>query len=458
MTGSTETQDDQAARRSQPQKPREEDHLFLVLECDRPTALGARYSLEGVGQVIFGRGTTRAATRAARDGVLTLHVELPGRSLSRHHARLVRRHDHWQLEDMQSKNGTFVDGERVERWSLSSGGTFEVGHTFFTLAPRLATPADVSDVDLDDVRGPAADIASLLPMRQTEATAFARVAESRVPILLRGDTGTGKEVFARAAHALSRPNGPFVALQSGALAPAHVEASLFGYDEGAFAGATRRELGFLRTADGGTLFLDEVGDLSLVAQAALLRVLETGEVVPVGASSPISVDIRVIASSNQPLEALVARGSFRADLLARIAGYSHLLPPLAERIVDIGAIVARAVGTSTLSTAAGRALLGYGWPRNAREVRQCIESAAALAAAGEILPEHLPLSVMAADDDGGADGDSADDAELREKLEAALKAAHGNVAEVARAMGKRPTQVYRWAKRFGFNPAAFRRR
>ncbi|MCU0684434.1 MAG: sigma-54-dependent Fis family transcriptional regulator [Polyangiaceae bacterium] len=335
MMGSTETQDDGAGHAPSRDDPRDEPHLFVVLECDRPTAAGARFGLEGVGQVIIGRGPTRAARREAKDGVVTLHVELPGRSMSRNHARLLRWHGQWVLEDLQSKNGVFVNGQRVERWALPSGGVFDLGHTIFSLAPRLPTPAGTLDVDAGLAPEGSAELASLVslvPLFDAQARAFALVARSRVSLLLRGETGTGKELFARAAHELSRSGGPFVAVNCGALAPALVESQLFGYEQGAFAGAARGELGFVRAAEGGTLFLDELGDLPLASQSALLRVLDEHEVVPVGASQSVRVEVRIIAASHQPLEAAVARGGFRADLLARVAGYTHALPPLRDRI------------------------------------------------------------------------------------------------------------------------------
>lgn len=471
MTGSTETQDDGAHLAPRRDEGRDEPHLFVVLECDRPTAAGARFGLEGVGRVVIGRGTARAARREAKDGVITLHLEVPGRSMSRSHARLVRWHGQWVLEDLQSKNGVFVDGQRVERWAFApSGGLFELGHTLFSIAPRLPTPAGTVDVDAGlPAEGPA-ELKSLVPLYDAQAKAFALVARSRVSLLLCGETGTGKELFARAAHELSREGGPFVAVNCGAIAPALAEGQLFGYEKGAFLGAERGELGFVRAADGGTLFLDGLGDLPPGAQAALLRVLDGHDVVPAGGSRGVRVDVRVVAADHRSLEAAAAGGAFRADLLARVAGYTHTLPPLRDRIVDLGAVIARTLRLSphveapdkiTFDPAAGRALVRYTWPLNGREVRQCIEAALVLARDGVILPAHLPPAVA-----GSAQApaeapletpDPSGDDELRTSLEAALRDARGNVAEVARAFNKGPTQIHRWMKRFGLNPTSFRR-
>ena len=190
-------------------------------------------------------------------------------------------------------------------------------------------PPDAS-ADLDSRgRGPAGDLGTLVPALAEEQVALARIARSRVPVLLRGETGTGKEVTARRVHALSgSARGALVAVNCGAIPDALVESQLFGHAKGAFSGAVRDEPGFVRAAAGGTLLLDEIGDLPPTSQAALLRVLQEGEVVPVGSTRPVAVDLRVVAATHQPLEALVARGAFRSDLLGP-ARRLHLHSPAA---------------------------------------------------------------------------------------------------------------------------------
>ncbi len=460
MTGSTETQDDAAGVAPGRAEAHDAPHLFVVLECDRPAAAGARFGLEDVAQVIIGRGPARQARREASDGVVTLHLELPGRSLSRQHARLARSQGQWVLEDLRSKNGTFVDGRRVERCALPEGGAFDLGHTLFALAPHLPTPVGTRDVDAELPSDLPPELTSLVPLLDAQARAFALVARSRVPLLLRGETGTGKELFARAAHELSRGNGPFVAVNCGAVASALAERRPFGREASEAAGD---EPGFFRAAEGGTLFLDAIGDLPLAAQAALLRALDGHEVASPGGR----VGARVVASTHRPLEATVAEGAFRADLLARVAGYTHALPPLRERVVDLGALVARALRRAppaarpaevAFDPEAGRALFRHPWPLNGREVRQCVESALVLARGETIGLAHLPPALArpaGGAPPGEAPNPSPDD-ELRRALEAALRAARGNVAEVARSFGKGPTQIHRWMKRLGLDPAAFR--
>jgi len=205
-----------------------------------------------------------------------------------------------------------------------------------------------------------------------------------------------------------------------------------------------------------------------------LRVLQEGEVVPVGSTRAVAVDLRVVAATHQPLEALVARGAFRTDLLARLDGFTYVLPPLRERREDIGLIVAdllRAIlpqpdASFELSADVGRALLAYGWPLNIRELRHCLARGVALAQGGVLELGHLPKAVasaaststagQAADEPAGVDAEAREDARLRDQLGALLATHHGNVAEVARAMGKARMQVHRWMKRFGIDPKRYR--
>jgi transcriptional regulator with GAF, ATPase, and Fis domain len=286
--------------------------------------------------------------------------------------------------------------------------------------------------------------------------------------MLRGETGTGKEVAARAVHALSKRAGPFVPVNCGAIPVALVESHLFGHTRGAFSGAVRDEPGFVRAAHGGTLFLDEIGDLPPASQAALLRVLQEGEVIPVGTTRAVPVDLRIVAATHQQLEALVARGAFRADLLARLDGFTFALPPLRERREDTGLLVADLLRATPdaerlqLSSEVGRALLQYEWPLNIRELGHCLARACALAKGEHRLElRHLPPQVRGAlEPSPGADeplGAEGSDARLRVQLEGLLAQHEGNVAEVARALGKARMQVHRWCKRFEIDPERYRR-
>ncbi len=229
-----------------------------------------------------------------------------------------------------------------------------------------------------------------------------RLAPSDANLVIVGETGTGKELVARYVHDHStRSGGPFVAVNCGALVESLVEAELFGYEKGAFTGAIKSQMGWFEAANGGTLLLDEIGDLPLVLQVKLLRVLQEREIVRLGARTPVAVDVRVIAATNVDLEAAVAAGQFRQDLYFRLNVASVTLPPLRERPGDIPHLSAHflelyrdKMGRSelTLSSAALDALAGNTWPGNIRELENVVHNAVLLAAGPEIQPSDLRLN------------------------------------------------------------------
>jgi transcriptional regulator of acetoin/glycerol metabolism len=448
---------------------RPEPHLVLVLECDRPLSGSSRHCLRGVAEVTIGRGSERAASREGQRLALTL----PSRWTSTTHARIRCDGDRWVLEDLGSRNGTRVNGKPVVHLALADGDLIEAGHTLLLFREALHAPP-TAPLDFE-MPGEGASrqpgLETLVPALAIEIEALVRIAASSLPVLLRGETGTGKEVVARAVHALSKRAGAFVAVNCGALPHALVESHLFGHVKGAFSGAIRDEPGFVRAASGGMLFLDEIGDLPAASQAALLRVLQESEVVPVGTTRPVRVDLRVVAATHQPLEALVARGTFRTDLLARLDGFTFALPPLRERREDLGLLVADLLRPPRggaegpkLSPEAGRALLQYSWPLNIRELRHCLQRASALAEGEEEIDVcHLPPPVQRAgelDPDGAIASaeasDATSDVRLRTQLETLLAEHDGNVARVARAVGKARMQVHRWLKRFEIDPRRYR--
>jgi len=232
-----------------------------------------------------------------------------------------------------------------------------------------------------------------------------RVAASSIPVLVRGETGSGKEVIARAIHQASpRRDARMRSLNCGAIPHTLLESTLFGHEKGAFTGADRQTPGVFEQADGGTLFLDEVGELPAAAQAALLRVLETGRLTRVGGTEEVAVDTRVVTATHRDLDAMVEAGQFRQDLLFRLNTMTLEVPPLRERTEDLDALVERFLeeacreaggGTRLLSDVARDALRAYEWPGNVRELRNVIERAVVVCAGDTIGLDDLPERVRA---------------------------------------------------------------
>ncbi|MCA9239475.1 MAG: sigma-54-dependent Fis family transcriptional regulator [Planctomycetales bacterium] len=225
---------------------------------------------------------------------------------------------------------------------------------------------------------------------------IALAADSDTSVLIYGESGVGKELAARAIHNHSARSGArFVAVNIAALNPSLAEAELFGHTEGAFTGANRARDGLLVQAHGGTLFLDEVADIPMPLQVTLLRALEQREVLPVGADSPVATSFRVIAATHQDLNRLVQSGKFRQDLYFRLCAFELRIPPLRERVDDVGALARHFAsrvsnGQLTLADEALLELQRRRWPGNVRELRNAIEHASVLARSGVVLPEHLP--------------------------------------------------------------------
>ncbi|WP_295641160.1 sigma-54-dependent Fis family transcriptional regulator [uncultured Mailhella sp.] len=239
------------------------------------------------------------------------------------------------------------------------------------------------------------------------------VAMHDIPVLITGETGSGKELIARMIHELSpRRSGPFIAINCGAIPSALIDSELFGHRKGSFTGAVRDHKGYFERADGGTLFLDEVGELPMDMQARLLRVLQEQEIVPVGASRPIRIDTRIVAATNQDLPVMIDKGVFRADLYFRLNGAHIALPPLRERLGDLPVIVHHLleklcrdfrIPSMHLATGELEKLYSYSWPGNIRELQNVLMEAMAISpdhdhmrlscdfAAGQSVPRHGEL-------------------------------------------------------------------
>lgn len=295
-----------------------------------------------------------------------------------------------------------------------------------------------------------------------------RAAKTDVPILLTGESGTGKEVFAHLVHASSqRGSAPLVAVNCGAISPNLLESTLFGHKRGAFTGATADAKGLFVEAYGGTLFLDEIGDLALDLQVKLLRALEASEILPGGASKPVSVDVRIISATHRPLAELVAAKAFRDDLYWRIRGIEIALPRLADRPEDLLVLAQHFLnrargfvpgsGAPRLSADAQRCIEAYAWPGNLRELRSEMQRALVLAGGREeILPEDLSPDVRGAEaiDDEAADDSGATLEQKvarleRREIQRALTETSGNKSQAADRLGLSRQGLLNKMARFG---------
>ena len=277
---------------------------------------------------------------------------------------------------------------------------------------------------------------------------IAQVARTDTTVLLRGESGVGKELVAQAIHYNSpRADGPFVKVSCAALPESIIESELFGHEKGAFTGATRQRPGRFERADGGTLFLDEVGDLSPATQVRLLRVLQEKEFERVGGTEPIRTDVRIIAATNRDLEDAIEHGAFRQDLYYRLNVFPIHIPPLRERRTDVMLLADHFVekhskehgkNVRRISTPAIDMLTSYHWPGNVRELENCIERAVLLSEDDVIHGHHLPPTLQTAEASGTVPPDDLEavlDGVEREMILEALKSARGNMAKAARNLG-----------------------
>jgi len=424
--------------------------LSIALDCEHVDAAPLRLSLARINQVEIGRGTERGVDR--HTGKLRLDVQ--DRWASQVHARLLRNGTTgWVVEDADSKNGTRRNGARVTRSEVTDGDVVECGGTFLVLR-RIDGP--LPDVELS--AEPSDVLRTLAPALERELAVLPKIARSRLSVVVRGESGTGKEVVAQAVHALSGRSGPFVAVNCGAIPPTLLESELFGTKKGAFSGAEDRS-GLVRSAEKGTLFLDEIAELPASSQAALLRMLQEGEVAPLGADKRFVVDVRVVAATNRPVEALIADGQFRRDLYARLRGYEVRLPPLRSRREDLGLLIASLLARiepgrppRRLARNAARALFMHPWPYHVRELEQVLRAAVAIAGGDEIQIEDLSL--------GAREPSSPAKAPLagRDQLVALLEKHGGNLSAIARELSTSRSQVQRLLSRHGLAADSPKRR
>lgn len=386
---------------------------------------------------------------------------------SRRHARIESRGPDYYIVDLGSTNGSFVNGKRIHESKLIDGDEIVLGGVRIKFRAAMAgetmvvggAPPRAKDTNTNATISPAARNLELNKNEETSPKAplgrnaqflAARAVAERaslvdLPILLRGETGTGKEVFAHYIHSRSqRSSGPFIALHAAAIPAPLFEAELFGAEKGAYTGSDTAREGYLTSAAGGTLFLDEVGELPLDAQIKLLRVLDTGEFHSIGSSLTKRTQFRLIAATNRDLERSVRDGTFRGDLLFRLNAIEIKLPPLRERRDDLGILVSEFLKSTgkqpsedLLEEVAARK-----WPGNLRELKHALERAAMMAD-GEILhSEHLPMSSDMLDatislsnqEETRHSAVSLDEAEAR-AIQRALRKTGGKRGEAAKLLG-----------------------
>ncbi|HSN99627.1 MAG TPA: sigma 54-interacting transcriptional regulator, partial [Candidatus Nanopelagicales bacterium] len=377
-------------------------------------------------------------------------------ALSREHARFTLRGERVLVEDLDSTNGTWRDGEQIQQAELAPGdGVVLGGLPVSVQAFRPGAVRVISSVPEED------EVPAGAAMRKVVAAA-ARLADARLPVLLLGETGVGKEMMARRIHqgGPRHHRGKLFCLNCAAIPAQLVESTLFGHERGAFTGAAQRQVGAFEEANGGTLFLDEIGELPLAAQAVLLRVLDTGRFARVGSTREITVDVRVIAATHQDLRAMVGAERFRADLFYRLDGETLEIPPLRARWDEIEPLsllflrdAGQANGRSVRRIAADalELLKAHPWPGNVRELKRTIERAVVAAEGDEISADNVrerlrvePAQVAQRIPAGGAAGEPRQPGggSYREQIRAAeaqilidaLDATGGNQTEAARRL------------------------
>ena len=383
-------------------------------------------------------------------------IILPHSTVSRHHANLIRQGSRYLLMD-RSINGTWIEGKRVEKALLEPGSEFSIGPYIL----RVTAEDEEWEKDTDRSQAPGPDEIYSQMVGETPAMRelfrnIDNVAPTSQTVLIMGETGSGKELVARAIHDRStRSSGQFVAINCGAISPDLVESELFGHEKGAFTGAMYERKGAFEQAHGGTLFLDEVGELPSTLQPKLLRVLESGEIRRVGSQTSFEVDVRVVAATHRDLKAEADSGTFRYDLLYRLFVLPVTVPSLREHVEDIPRLIRHFLGGDIdLTPGALEKLTEHSWPGNVRELKNVLERAAILKGGNSIGLEDL----IFLEDGGGIDLSESDfpTPHTLEELERmyyvrALEKSDGNIRAAARSLGVAKSTFYDRLKRYGLS-------
>jgi transcriptional regulator of acetoin/glycerol metabolism len=386
-------------------------------------------------------------------------VRLQGNDVSRRHAALRQQRPDGgvTIVDLGSRNGIRVNGQVVPSATLRDGDVVGVGGWIGVVT---AAPGVFKEV-APGLWGGAALQAALAPLQLA--------ARSDLPIVIEGETGTGKEVVTRSLHAWSGRPGPLVAVNCAALPEGLAEGELFGYRRGAFTGADRASPGYFRSADGGTLLLDEVSDLPLGLQAKLLRVLEERAVQPLGETRPVPIDVRIVVAGQQSLMEAVREERFRPDLLARLEGLTVRLPPLRARREDVPPLFSHLLQKMSEGRAPAvdgdlvERLCLHDWPFNVRELVQLVRRLLILYESDTTLAaRHLPPRIGEREAAATAPATARKPAASAEPVElpglvAALRAAGGNVARASAMLGITRQRAYRLMEAQGVDLEALRK-
>lgn len=385
-------------------------------------------------------------------------IQIRHPSVSRYHAVIEYRQDQFYLNDLNSAEGTRVQGRKVKEGILKPGHEIHFGKVLVNFA------SSTQKTTLSPSReSPFAGMVGQSPAMASIYSLIKRVSASNISILIQGDTGSGKELVARAIHALSdRCNGPLIILNCGAIPRNLVESEFFGHKKGAFTGADADRVGAFERADGGTVFLDEIGELPLELQPRLLRVLEDKAVTRVGGNKLRPADFRLIAATNRRMEDEVRKGSFRQDLFYRISVVPVTLPPLCERKEDIPVLVehflslkADEIGKEAsfhkITNQAKTKLMMHDWPGNVRELRNVIERAVLMTDGNEITAEDLSFVPVGRDEveESLMKGDLSLEEVEKKVILHTLKAHNGDKKTTADVLGVAYSTL--WAKMKKYN-------
>ncbi|HUH00484.1 MAG TPA: sigma 54-interacting transcriptional regulator [Kofleriaceae bacterium] len=393
-------------------------------------------------------------------------VVLRDPAVSGRHCTVAPGDEGFDVRDLGSRNGTLLDGVAITQARVPVGAVLRLGRSLVQLMPA----EESVDIPPSQASSFGELVGTSVAMRRVYAM-LERAARSNASILFLGESGTGKELAARAVHQMSpRAGGPMVVFDCGAASETLIQSDLFGHVRGAFTGAHADRVGAFAAADAGTLFLDEIGDLPVALQPKLLRMLEAGEVIPVGARAPEHHDVRVVAATHRDLFQMAGEGGFRGDLFYRLAVVEVHLPPLRQRREDIPDLVRLFLGRagSTITEIGGpnlERLLGYHWPGNVRELRNVVTRAVALSlpngsppnADFDALPIMLRPTTGAVDEPPAARADrpfqEAKAAVVtrfeHEYLSDLMRRADGNISQAARIAGLERKYLYRLLERAG---------